>query len=242
MDKFQGGKLYHVFDTKQVGKNLVYIDSYTSEHAREALEKGVCLLKVDGSCSAIMNENGEWKVYERRDNYKGTDVIPIPDGPQPSTYDQGGKEHSYTYRYIAPDFQVSPKKKTNEGPDMYAIIKKAVEDGHLPDPKNPDAPPFITGEWMGSKKQGNRDCFTVMNAFVPHRPPFTPIVKGISCFQDFVDISNKECFEGFVVVHPDGTRYKMRCSMLEQGALWNDSKMKTTIRPLGLTVNGLVSV
>jgi len=239
MDKFQGGKLFHIFDTQVSGKNLLYIDQFSSEHAKEALEQGVCLLKVDGSCSALFNENGQWKVYERRDNYNGTDVIPLPEGLQPSLYDQGGKEHKYTYRYIEPEYQVSEKKKTNEGPDMYAIVQKAVEQGHLPKPDDPDAPPFITGEWVGCKKQGNRDELVVMNGFVPHRPPFTPVITDIKSLADFQALANKECFEGIVVVHPDGTRYKMRCSMLQGGSLWSNPKNKSTIKPLVLTVSGL---
>lgn len=266
---FNGGKLYHVFKTAPSESNprsLVYTNEFTSDHAKEALYSGTKLLKVDGECSALHKEklissadNGtsedretsadkfEWVFYRRQDNYKGPS-IPLPDGKQPSLYDQGGKSHSYSFLKLDPSLVTGKgKKKSYPGPDTYASIEKAVSSGDLPNPNDPDCPEWITTEWMGSKHQTNADGIKYEHVLVPHTSKFLPELT-FSSLDEFRQLADKLCFEGCVLIHPDGTRYKMRTEMTVEKSIWSQKcKNKkpndpgvTDYRPQVLTKDGKI--
>jgi len=251
---FNGGKLTHPFATKRVGKwQLTYTEDFTSPEAREALEKGVKLLKVDGACTVLHKESDEkgtwsWRFCQRQDNYKGEEsTLDLPEGKQPAHYSQGGKEHNYCWLPVDPKWVCGKgKRKQFPGPDTYQTISKAVEDGNLPDPSDPEAPEWITCEWVGIKHQKNMDGIPYDHALVLHQESFVSRIEGVSSLADFVELAKRECFEGIVIVAEDGTRFKMRCDMVE-GSLWNKFWKKkptdpgvTTISPQVLCKDGLL--
>jgi hypothetical protein len=253
MYDFNGGKLYHIFTTQSdpKGRNLQYTSVFTSEHAREAFTNGSTLVKVDGECSALHKENGKWAFYWRRDNYKTRDgdiIVPLPDGKQLNTYDQGGKDHFYQLLYCSPDFTTGKGKYISYvGKEIYECIYRGVEDGHLPDPKDGGGPEWITCELVGRKHQSNMDGVPYDHALVPHYAPFLPEIQ-IESYEKLCEIVKTECIEGVIYRHPDGTRYKIRFEMVSDDTLWTQRKKNkrpsdngaTTIRPKVLTKDGLI--
>ena len=246
MFDFNGGKLYHVFETESEGRDLRYIDKFLSDEAKEAFTKGVGILKVDGECSAIHKEDEKWKFYVRRDNFKGQGkILPLPEGKQLDTYDQGGKPHHYRFLYLSPEFTTGKgHRKSDVGKEIYACIAKGVEEGNLPNPSDSDAPEWITCELVGTKHQTNMDGVPCEHALVPHYYPFLPHVQ-VTSFEHFVDMAKTVCIEGVVFQHPTTrTRFKLRFNMMEQN-MWSTTKKPqdagvTDIRPRVLTPNGLL--
>lgn len=244
---FNGGKLYHTHELVGGDKprSLVYVDKFTSADALVALRAGVKQLKVDGECSALHREDGEWAFYRRQDNYSGAEkTLDIAEGKQSAHYNQGGKEHNYSWLRASPQWTTGKgKRASSPGPDTYAAIKLAVEQGHLPDPTQDDCPEWITCEWVGIKHQNNMDGVPYEHALVPHMEPFVPNLK-LKSLQEFHDMVRKECFEGIVIVHPNGTRFKLRSDTTGPGSLWEQYYRKkggvTTIRPQVLTKDGLL--
>lgn len=235
---FNGGKLYHVYKTAAAEpkstlswlQGLQYINEFLNDEAKEAMEQGVKLLKVDGACSAIHRENGEWVFYQRQDNYKGNgETLPLPDGLQPAHYNQGGKEHNYNWLKVNPT-DTARKGKNKFGPDTYAAIQHGVDVGLLPKATDPDAPEWITCEWVGQKHQGNMDGIPYAHALIPHTDQFLPQID-VHSLDEFVQLTKEKCFEGVVVIHPNGTRYKLRSDTVGQGNLWNTHSRKKPTDP-----------
>ena len=251
---FNCGKLYHIATIKD-GIKACYTDDYISDHARKAMEVGIAHLKVDGECTSIHREQRTdgtwwWRFYRRQDNYKGTEeVMALPDGMQPDIYTGGGKPHHYVLLPVSPDLTTGKgKRRSAPGPDTYAAIAKGVEIGMLPDPASSDAPEWISCEWIGTKHQSNVDGVPFDHGLVPHCEPFTPRIECTS-LADFSELAREECIEGLVYLHPDGTRYKMRCNMVNNNKWDSEIKKKkpadpgvTTIRPKVLTRDGLIEL
>nr|QBK87193.1 MAG: hypothetical protein LCMAC201_00950 [Marseillevirus LCMAC201] len=246
---FNGGKLYHIYSTT-VGKRkggLVYNAEYTSSDSQQALVLGKKQLKVDGECSALHSEGDKWVFYRRQDNYKGPEpIVPLALGKQLPQYNQGGKEHNYSWLYADPEWTTGKgKRRSYPGPDTYSAITKAVEAGLLPKADDPGAPEWITCEWVGTKHQQNMDGIPYEHALIPHLHPFVPELE-LTTLQEFIKLASTDCFEGLVVLHPNGTRYKMRSDMTGDSQ-WEQHRSKkpaepgvTTIRPQVLTKEGLL--
>lgn len=254
MDKynFNGGKLYHIFKTISIGKKMFYTNEYLSEESQEAFEKGKALLKVDGECAVLHRELDDnkykWIFYRRQDNYKGNDrILSLPNGKQSDKYDQGGKNHYYQFLKISENYATGKgKNKSEVGKIVYQSIKKGVEGGYLPDPKINNCPEWITCEWVGSKHQTNIDGIPYEHGIVPHYEPFVPKIE-IKSMEKFMEISKEKYFEGVVIQHPNGIRYKLRCNMIsEKNKCERTDKRKNTdpgatdIRPKVLTMDGLL--
>ncbi len=245
---FNGGKLYHIHTTVPGERqgSLVYTCNFTSRSAAAALQHGIKQLKVDGECSALHREDGQWVFYRRQDNYKGAAAtLPLPAGRQSAQYDQGGKEHNYCWLRVDRDWTTGKgTRKSAPGPDTYATIDLAVKMELLPDPTGIDAPEWITCEWVGTKHQKNMDGVPYEHALIPHLEPFVPTLE-FTTLQEFQEMVCKECFEGVVLIHPDGTRYKMRSDMSCPESVWEQHYKKkggvTTIRPQVLTKDGLLT-
>lgn len=242
MATFNGGKLYHIFQSMVTKRTkwfdvMYYSSEFASEHAKEAFLNGTPLLKVDGECSIIMKVNGEYVIYLRRDNYKGDGIqIQLPDGKQLSHYSSpDGKEHNYSYILLPKDLQTGKgKKKSAPGPDTYQALQNAILEGVIPDPSSEDAPEFLTFEWVGTKHQSDPDGLGVEHAMISHNEQSLLFpIEFERTFEGVRKLALEHRFEGLVFVHEDGTRYKVRCEMFEGDVKWNKSnkKEKTTIKP-----------
>jgi hypothetical protein len=251
---FNGGKLYHVNQTRPGERpgSLVYTEEFTSTTAQESLEKGEKQLKVDGECSALHRERTpsgwEWVFYCRQDNYKGDGAtVDLPDGQQPAHYDQGGKEHNYCWLRVDKEWVTGKgKKRSSPGPDTYDAIAMGVKLGLIPDPASKDAPEWITCEWVGTKHQSNMDGVPYEHALIPHMFPFVPQLH-FETLTEFKSLVASQCFEGVVLIHSNGTRFKMRSDMTGIENEWDKNHRKkpadpgvTTIRPQVLTKDGLL--
>ena len=277
MAAFNGGKLYHIFEavknpnaSGKWGGSMIYTPEFTSAAAKEAFEdpNTTVLLKVDGECSCLIREtiegpegaNKQWGFYCRRDNFSGKEqTYPLPDGLQPSTYDQGGKPHSYCLirlDELATTGQGPAQKGRKKpvpsypGPETYAAIAHGVAAGLIPNPNAPDCPPHLTVEWVGLKHQKNADGLTIEHGIVPHQAPFTPAINLLFLPRTFEAVQaffQREVLEGVILIHPrTGERFKIRSEMFPDSA-WDRliEKKKpqdpaiTTIRPMVLGNNGI---
>ncbi len=254
IQKFNGGKLYHINKTTSGNRpgnrpgSLVYTDEFISDKAEEALHEGEKQLKVHGECSALHRENGKWVFYRRQDNYKGNGTTcKLASGAQPAQYNQGTKEHNYCWLKIDDSLVTGKgKRRSSPGPDTYAAIANAVGSGLLPDPTDENEPEWITCEWVGIKHQSNMDGITDHHALIPHMSPFVPQLH-FKTLEEFVSLVSENCFEGAVIIHPDGTRFKVRSDMTGIENDWVKNYRKkaidpgvTTIRPQVLTKDGMI--
>ena len=218
---FNGGKLYHIFPLhpKENSYKMEYKDNVTESHKKEALLYGEKMLKVDGSCCALHKEDDKWVFYERRDNYKGKGkTLPQESSLQESKY----KGHEYSWLKLDPDTTVGKGKRKNyPGPDTYTAIEKGVELGLIPNPKDENSPKWITCEWVGIKHQRNCDGIPYNHAIILHNSKFLPFIEMTS-LDDFNNLIKKECLEGVVVSHSDGTRYKIRSDMTGLENKWEE--------------------
>ncbi len=253
---FNGGKLFHIFQTESQGRNLVYTDQFLNEDAKLAFTQGKGILKIDGECCAIHLEETEhgymWRFYRRQDNYKGSEsTMPLPDGAQLDTYDQGGKPHHYCFLPMKVGYATGKgSSRSLVGFNTYQAISNGVKLGLIPDPNDSNAPEWITCEWVGTKHQKNMDGIPYEHAIVPHYEPFLPQISA-SDFEGFKAMAREECFEGVVFQSPvTNKRYKLRTNMMPEGIIWDcENKKKkpsgpnvTTIRPLKvLTKDGCLT-
>ena len=174
-------------------------------------------------------------------------TLPLPEGRQSAHYDQGGKVHNYCWLRVDRGWTTGKgMRKSAPGPDTYAAIDLAVKMELLPDPTDNNAPDWITCEWVGTKHQKNMDGVPCEHALIPHLEPFVPTLE-FTTLKEFQELVCKECFEGVVIIHSDGTRYKMRSDMAGE-CVWEQHYQKkgidpgvTTIRPQVLTKDGLLT-
>jgi len=254
---FNGGKMSHVFKQNPQDGRFTYTSKFYSDHAQEAFMYGNFMLKVDGECCCLFKHYDEetktwyWKFYQRYDageKYEGKSETelpgsPLPDGKNPNEYDQGGKKH--IYRFVV--YQAIGKKQTKFLQDTLKAIDFGVKNGYLPDPNSENCPNAITCEWVGLIHQSNVDGFSFEHGLVPHTEFFCPCIP-LSSYEEFVNFVKTHCIEGVIVVHPDGTRYKLRSDCIPEfkSTPWytktwkKDKKTRvTTISPKALGPDGL---
>jgi hypothetical protein len=135
---FNGGKMVHIFSFDET---YLYLPSFESELAKEALEKGKLFYKIDGSNGLVQKGNDGLEAFQRLDT-RGRPppetCVPLPAGSNPDSY-QG---HSYYYEPIRIDVKGKKARKRNE------LMLKAVQDHADHILKFGDC---VTIEWVGLK-------------------------------------------------------------------------------------------
>lgn len=228
MASFNCGKMTHIFEAANVGKQYRYSDVFTSEDAKYAFLNSKMKLKVHGECCCLVKDDGKYQFYMRRDNHRGTTpCIPLPTGLHTDTYTSGTKAHHYTLVHLLPDTKT---RNSTPGPSTYAAIRQGISNGVLPDPAIDQSPDHISCEWMGIKHQGNSENFKHDHVIVPHHSLPTVAQNVPRTFQAMEDYAGVTNIEGAVLTGEHGRRYKLRFDMFKNNA-WKMGYPETTIKP-----------
>jgi hypothetical protein len=192
----------------------------------------------------------EWTFWTRYDSHGKKDpppgAIPLPvyddnddNAIQPAVY----QDHHYWLVPLDRNFVTGKgKRQTLVGPDTYGAIAAGVASGDIPDANDPNAPPYISVEWIGQKHQGNIDqCTTADHAICLHGQVvlnhWFPLPQR-SRHQIETLATTTLSIEGLVLYDPDtGERFKIRFDMFPNSlfARRQRNNTKTTIPTIETT-------
>lgn len=201
----------------------VYETGFANEAAARCFHNPntIISLKVHGECAVLLKtkkqDGFEW-IFATRYDTRGkkdppTGAIAVPnDSPQPSKY----QDHHYWLIPLDKDLMTGRgKRKTAVGPDTYAAIAAGIASGDLPDANHPDAPAYMSVEWIGRKHQGNVDCIDADHALTIHGSTVLNHLLPVPRSREQVEaLARVESIEGLVLYDPDtDERFKIRLDM-----------------------------
>lgn len=221
---FNSGKMEHIFAFDKQGKNAVYKAEFSSDEAREAMNKSNSwFYKIDGSCGMVRynldkDEQGSvigWEIYQRfddtKDKFKGVPpagYINLPKGVNSDQYESQGKTHSYYLRLLKRPVLEEGKKLKGEDAFILPLYQRLEVMGL------PKTGEFISVELVG--KNFNNTPGVKGNDIAVHSHQKILFVDLAPKFEDPKDWL-KDLFEFFTRV--DG---RVRCEgiVLEYKGRW----------------------
>lgn len=228
-----------------------YEDGFANAAAERCFHNPATIvsLKVHGECGLLLktrkNERFEW-IFATRYDTRGqkdppNDAIPLPsDSPHPNTYE----EHQYWLIPLDPHLITGKgKRKTAVGADTYGAIAAGVACGAIPDPNAPDAPDYISVEWVGRKHQGNVDCIDADHALTIHGSTMVNHLLPLPRSRSQVEaLARTESIEGLVLYDPDTTeRFKIRLDMFPDSCFVRNCKLPLTKETTSIKPNVIMA-
>jgi hypothetical protein len=198
---FNGGKQLHIF---KISDNI-YQNDFFSDESKEAFEKGIYYIKIDGS-------NGYFQdglLYERYDDRKGKlnpnelpeGYMTIPNGENSSYYEK----HKYYYKLL--NKNVTEKKLKKMYNNLYSQVEDSMKNGSI--------------EYIGPKYQATPG-FT-KDLFVFHRNLTIEISPQIRTYESLKEYLLSGVMEGVVIEHK-GKYWKIRANVFDKNCKYERFK------------------